>query len=167
MSSEQKLVEFSVGEHIVYPLQGVGIVKQIEERTFKGIPTKYYVIYLNSSDMTVMVPVDKSKEIGVRAIVPAEEAQDAINSISDKYEQLPIDWKDRYKMNVDLLRQGSIASFARVVQSLYHRSKIKELPVQERKLYDNALNLLIDESSFALKKDPLEIKKMVFSKLEK
>jgi CarD family transcriptional regulator len=166
MSSEKKTIEFQVGEHIVYPLQGVGVVKRIEERTFNGTPTTYYVIYLNSSDMTVMVPVDKSKEIGVRPIVPPEEALAAINSISEKYEQMPIDWKDRYRMNVELLKQGSIASFARVVQSLYHRSKVKELPVQERKLYDNALNLLIDESSYALKKDPGEIKKLVFSKLE-
>jgi CarD family transcriptional regulator len=116
--------------------------------------------------MTVMVPVDKSKEIGVRPIVPPEEALAAINSISEKFEQMPVDWKDRYRMNVELLKQGSIASFAKVVQSLYHRSKVKELPVQERKLYDNALNLLIDESSYALKKDPSEIKKLIFSKLE-
>jgi CarD family transcriptional regulator len=54
-----------------------------------------------------------------------------------------------------------------VVQALYHRSKIKELPVQERKLYDNALRLLIDEISFALKKDKKEIEMLVFSKLEK
>lgn len=166
MSSEKKSIEFQVGEHIVYPLQGVGVVKRIEERTFNGTPTTYYVIYLNSSDMTVMVPVDKSKEIGVRPIVPPEEALAAINSISEKFEQMPVDWKDRYRMNVELLKQGSIASFAKVVQSLYHRSKVKELPVQERKLYDNALNLLIDESSYALKKDPSEIKKLIFSKLE-
>jgi len=166
MSSEKKSIEFQVGEHIVYPLQGVGIIKNIDERTFNGTLTTYYVIYLNSSDMTVMVPADKSKDIGIRAIVPGDEALAAINSISEKSEQAPVDWKDRYRMNVELLKQGSIASFAKVVQSLYHRSKIKELPVQERKLYDNALNLLIDESSFALRKEPSEIKKLIFSKLE-
>jgi CarD family transcriptional regulator len=167
MSSDTKSTQFKVGEHIVYPLQGVGIVKSIEERTFKGAPTTYYIIYLNSSDMTVMVPVGKSKEIGVRGIVSAQEATSAINSISDKVETMPVDWKDRYRMNVELLKEGSIASFAKVVQTLYHRSKIKELPVQERKLYDNALNLLIDESSFALKTKPEEVKKMVFARLEK
>lgn len=167
MSSENKNIQFKIGEHIVYPLQGVGIVKNIEERVFKGTMTVYYIIYLNSSDMTVMVPVTKSKEIGVRAIVSPDEAQKAITSINDKLEQMPVDWKDRYRINVELLKEGSIGSFAKVVQTLYHRSKIKELPVQERKLYDNALNLLIDESSYAMKKPQEEIRKMIFDKLEK
>ncbi|HNZ94764.1 MAG TPA: CarD family transcriptional regulator, partial [Sphaerochaeta sp.] len=61
---------------------------------------------------------------------------------------------------------GSIASIAKVVQALYHRSKIKELPVQERKLYDTALRLLIDECSISLEKDEKEIEMVVFSRLE-
>jgi CarD family transcriptional regulator len=105
--------------------------------------------------------------MGIRPIVGDKEAKQAIESISSKYEPMPVDWKVRYQMNVDLLRQGSITSIAKVVQALYHRSKIKDLPVQERKLYDNALRLLIDEISFALKKDKKEIEMLVFSKLEK
>lgn len=167
MDLPQEKVQFAVGEHVVYPLQGVGVIKRIEERTFRGAVTMYYVIYLDISDMTVMIPVEKSNEMGIRPIVEQKEAQAAIDSISSKYEPMPVDWKARYQMNVDLLKQGSIASIAKVVQALYHRSKIKELPVQERKLYDNALRLLIDETSFSLKKDKKEIEMLVFSKLEK
>ncbi|HAP56272.1 MAG: CarD family transcriptional regulator [Sphaerochaeta sp.] len=167
MNLPQGKVQFVVGEHVVYPLQGVGVIKRIEERMFRGAVTMYYVIYLDISDMTVMIPVEKSKEMGIRPIVEPKEAQSAIDSISSKYEPMPVDWKARYQMNVDLLKQGSIASIAKVVQALYHRSKIKELPVQERKLYDNALRLLIDETSFSLKKDKKEIELLVFSRLEK
>lgn len=167
MAGEEKKVQFKIGEHVVYPLQGVGVVQNIEKRVFKGAPVTYYNIYLSSSDMTVMVPVEKAEEIGVRAIVPAAEATEAINAISGKVEQMPVDWKDRYRMNVELLKEGSIASFAKVVKALYHRSKIKELPVQERKLYDNALNLLIDESAYALGEKTENIKKKIFAKLEK
>jgi len=167
MSSVQENVQFAIGDHVVYPLQGVGVIKRIEERTFRGAPTLYYVIYLDISDMTVMIPIDKSDEMGIRAIVDQKEAQEAIDTISSKYEPMPVDWKLRYQMNVDLLKQGSIASIAKVVQALYHRSKIKELPVQERKLYDNALRLLIDETAFSMNKDKKEIELLVFSKLEK
>ncbi len=167
MSSLQDYVQFSVGDHVVYPLQGVGVIKRVEERMFRGAETLYYVIYLDISDMTVMIPVDKSEEMGIRAIVPESEANAAIETITSKYEPMPVDWKARYQMNVDLLREGSIASIAKVVQALYHRSKIKELPVQERKLYDNALRLLIDETAYSLDKDKKEIEMLVFSRLEK
>lgn len=167
MSSSDTRTKFAVGDHVVYPLQGVGIVKRIEERTFQGAVHLYYVIYIAISDMIVKIPVDKSDEMGIRAIVPASEAQAAIDSISSKYEPLPVDWKTRYQMNVDLLQQGSIASIAQVVQALYHRSKVKELPVQERKLYDGALKLLIDEVSFSLKRPEADIEMLIFSRLEK
>lgn len=166
MSSE-KHQQFKIGEHVVYPLQGVGVVKDIRERTVRNVPVLYYVIYIDMSDMTVSIPVEKVADSGVRAIVSATEANKALALISSKYEPVSVDWKARYQMNVDLIKEGSIESIAKVVQGLYHRSKVKELPVQERKLYDNALSLLIDECSYALGKDKKEIEKTIFSHLEK
>ncbi len=158
---------FTVGEHVVYPLQGVGIVKIVEEKTLRGQTRLYYEIFLEISDMTVMVPIDKTEELGIRAIVPQSEALEAIDNISNKLEQVPVDWKARYQMSIDYLKEGSIASIAKVVQILYHRSKIKELPVQERKLYDNALRILIDESALSLERPKEEIEALIFSKLER
>jgi len=166
MSATKKETEFTIGEHVVYPLQGVGIIKRIEERDFRGTPTLYYVIYLDISEMTVMIPVAKSQEMGIRGIVQENEALEAINTISKEYKQTSIDWKARYQMNVDLLKEGSITSIAKVVQTLYHRSKVKELPVQERRLYDSALRILIDEASYSLDKEKDEIQMLIFSKLE-
>lgn len=166
MASDVK-TEFQIGEHVVYPLQGVGVIKDIKERIVRNAPVLYYVIYIDISDMIVSIPVDKVHDSGVRAIVPKETALQALESISAKYEPIAVDWKARYQMNVDLIKEGSIFSIAKVVQGLYHRSKVKELPVQERKLYDNAIRLLIDECSYALDRDPKEIEKAIFSCLEK
>jgi CarD family transcriptional regulator len=69
-------------------------------------------------------------------------------------------------MNLDLLKKGSVLDIASVVRSLYHRSKIKELPILERKLYDSALNLLQDEISFSLNKDKEEIAELIRARLE-
>lgn len=159
--------DFKIGDHVVYPLQGVGIVKDIKERVVRDEKVLYYVIYLDVSDMTVSIPVSKVKEIGIRGLVSANAAKKALESVSEKYEPANVDWKARYQLNVELIKEGSIGSIVKVVQGLYHRSKIKELPVQERKLYDNALRLLIDECAFSMKKDPEEIERIIFTNLEK
>ncbi len=166
MNSVENIPSFVLGDHVVYPLQGVGVIKKIEEKTLRGTTSMYYEIFLDISDMTVMVPIHKVLELGIRPIVQPSEAMQALSSITHKLEQVPIDWKARYQMNVELLTEGSIGSIARVVQILYHRSKIKELPVQERKLYDNALRILIDESSLSLDRPREEIEAMIFGRLE-
>lgn len=157
---------YKVNQKIVYPSQGVGIIREIKERTFKEQTLLYYVIYLEVSDMIIMVPVDKCEELGIRAIVSAEEALKAIETIGQDFEPITSDWKLRYQMNLDLLKSGSVCDIASIVRSLYHRSKVKELPILERKLYDNAKKLLEDEISSALEKPVKEVEAMIHAKLE-
>ncbi len=157
---------YQIGEHVVYPLQGVGVIKDITKKQFKGKDILYYVIFLDISDMTVMIPVDNVDDIGIRSIVSTDEAMKALESITGAYEPVTVDWKVRYTMNLELLKEGTIASIASVVQTLYHRSKVKELPVQERKLYDNALRILIDEIALSIGKPKNEIEALILSKLE-
>ena len=87
-------------------------------------------------------------------------------SLRKSIEPVLADWKLRYQMNLDLLKKGSIIDIANVVRALYHRSRIKELPILERKLYDSALKLLIDEISFSLLKGKDEVEELIFSKLK-
>ncbi len=164
-SSDDKTMPFKKGEQVVYPLQGVGEIRSIEEREFKGEEIPYYIIYLEVSDMTVMVPVHKAEELGIRAIVPEKEAKNALQLIGEEFEPVPADWKVRYQMNLDLLKQGSVTDIATVVRTLYHRSRVKELPILERKLFDSALKLLVDEVSFSLDRKKDEVEVMIFDRL--
>lgn len=157
---------FKVDQEVVYPLQGVGKVMRIEERPFKGESVLYYIIYLEVSDMTVMIPVDKAEELGIRAIVSPRESNKALKLITEDHEPITADWKLRYQMNLDLLKSGSVMDIATVVRTLYHRSKVKELPILERKLFDSALKLLVDEVSFSLGKTKEDVEELVFAKLE-
>ena len=159
-------MKYKQGQEIVYPLQGVGQITSIEERIFRSAKLLYYIIYLEVSDMTIMVPVDKADELGIRPIVDRRQANKALKLISEDYEPVPTDWKARYQNNLDLLKKGSVLDIATVVRALYHRSKIKELPILERKLYDSALKLLVDEISFSLQKDKEEVEELVLSKME-
>ena len=158
--------KFNIEQKIVYPSQGVGIVKEIFEKKFKDSTILYYKIYIEASDMIVMVPVEKAEELGIRQIVTAEEAQEALNLLSDEFEPITSDWKLRYQMNLDLLKKGTIKDIATIVRCLYNRSKVKELPILERKLYDSAKKLLEDEISFALGKTAKEISDEIHLKLE-
>lgn len=157
---------FQIDQKVVYPSQGVGIIKAIEQKEFKKEKIPYYVIYLEVTDMTIMVPVAKAEGLGIRAIVPRDEAMKALELIGEDYEPIPSDWKLRYQMNLDLLKKGSVSDIASIVRSLYHRSKVKELPILERKLYDSALKLLEDEVSFSLRKPREEVETMIFARLE-
>ena len=142
-----KLMEpkFSVDQKVVYPSQGVGKITEIFEKTFKENTMLYYKIYIEASDMIVMVPVEKADDLGIRQIVTAEEAQEALNLLSEDFEPITSDWKLRYQMNLD---------------------KVKELPILERKLYDSAKKLLEDEISLALGKSEKEISDEIHTKLE-
>ena len=158
--------KFKVDQKVVYPSQGVGIVKDVFEKTFKDNTVLYYKIYIEASDMVVMVPVDNAENLGIRQIVSAKEAQEALNLLSDDFEPITSDWKLRYQMNLDLLKKGTVKDIATIVRCLYNRSKVKELPILERKLYDSAKKLLEDEIAFALGKSSKEIEAEIHTKLE-
>ncbi len=157
---------FKVNQKIVYPSQGVGKILEIKQKPFKEEMVLYYVIYLEVSDMTVMVPVAKAEELGIRAIVSKDEAKKALELISQEFEPIPSDWKLRYQINLDLLKKGSVIDIATIVRSLYHRSKVKELPILERKLYDSARKLLEDEITFALDLPRSEVEALIHTHLE-
>ncbi len=157
---------FKVNQQIVYPSQGTGRIVEIKEKLFNGVQTLYYVIYLEVSDMTIMVPVDRCEELGIRAIVSAAEVHKALDIIGESFEPITSDWKLRYQLNMDLLKKGSVQDIAMIVRSLYHRSKVKELPILERKLYDSAKKLLEDEIASALELSPKEVEQLLHEKLE-
>lgn len=144
----------------------MGTVTDVFKKEFKGEMVYYYKIYIPVSEMTVMVPVKNAHLLGIRAIVSKEEAQKAIDMISENFEPATSDWKLRYQINLELLKKGTVQDITQIVRSLYYRSKVKELPIQERKLYENAKTLLKDEISEALGISPEEVEAMFHAKLE-
>ena len=157
---------FSAKEIVVYPGQGVGTITDITKKEIAGEVIDYYVIYLADSDMTVLVPITGIDNLGIRRIVTKTEAEAALKFLSEDFEPIPIDWKARYQMNMDLFKSGKILDTASVVRSLYQRSKTKELPIQERKLYDSAYRIFQDEIAAALKMTKTEAEASIHLHLE-
>lgn len=158
--------QFSLNEKIVYPSQGVGEIREIFEKQVGDTVVPYYRIYLEVSDMIVMVPVANSEKLGIRKIVSKEDAEAALDLLGQPVESVTSDWKQRYQDNLDLLKSGSITDITNIVRTLYHRSKVKELPIQERKLYDTARKLLADEIAIALGLNSKDVESMLHAKLE-
>lgn len=158
--------QFKVDQKVVYPSQGVGTITEIFEKTFKEQTILYYKIFIDVSEMVVMVPVEKAAELGIRQIVTAEDAQAALNLLSEECEPITSDWKLRYQMNLELLKKGTIKDIASIVRCLYNRSKVKELPILERKLYDSSKKLLIDEVAIAMGREEKDVEAEIHTKLE-
>lgn len=157
---------FSAKEVVVYPGQGVGTITEITKKEIAGEVIDYYVIYLADSDMTVLVPITGIDNLGIRRIVTKAEAEAALKFLSEDFEPIPIDWKARYQMNMDLFKSGKLLDTASVVRSLYQRSKTKELPIQERKLYDSAYRIFQDEIAAAMKMTKAEVEASIHLHLE-
>lgn len=153
---------FVIGERVFYPSVGVCKIEKTEIRN----DNKYIKLYDESSDSTILIPVVKARELGLRHLVNKEELLSAFKTLQDSTSPIESDWKKRLLENQTLIKEGSIGSITKVVSTLYRRSKVRSLPSVEKRLYDNAINMLVDESSYVLNKDVEEIRKIIFSYLE-
>jgi len=144
---------YKVGDHIVYPVHGVGRIDAIEEKEVLKEKNDYYLITIIASNMKVMIPVKNADIIGIRAIISEEEVRNVLD-ILEKDENTSVDdWKLRYQNNMDKVKSGSIQQVSEVARDLYRRGQIKELSIMERKLYESAYQLLTNEIALSLKVD--------------
>ncbi|MFW5770367.1 MAG: CarD family transcriptional regulator [Spirochaetota bacterium] len=142
---------YKVGDKIVYPMHGVGIIESIERKVVLGKRTEYYIVTIINSGMKVMLPTEKADEIGIRRIISKKEVLKVLNLLKKLDVETEDDWKLRYQGNIDKVKSGSIFEVAEVARDLYRRGREKELSIMERKLYENAYQLVIHE--IALSKD--------------
>jgi len=157
---------YEVGAKVVYPLHGVGVINSIEDKIVLGEKRSYYIIRLAISDMTVMIPTDKSDQLGLRLVVRDQDVRKALKLINSGITKMEEDWKARYQQNFEKIKSGSILDVAEVVRNLFHRNRIKELSIMEKKLYENAYRLLVDEISYVKDMEKEEVQNIVSEKLK-
>jgi CarD family transcriptional regulator len=157
---------FEIGDKVVYPMQGVGIIEKIEEKTILQKKRKYYIMKLSVSDMTVMIPCDMAEKVGVRGVVEYPEIEKAIELLKENPSLVEENWKARYSNNHGKVKSGSIMELAEVVRNLYRRNKIKELSSSEKKLFENALQLLVDEIALSKGLEKVEVEHLITETLE-
>ncbi|MCB6992982.1 CarD family transcriptional regulator [bacterium 210820-DFI.6.37] len=136
---------YAIGDKIVYPMHGAGIIERIEEKEILGELRKYYVLNVPCTDMKIMIPVDTSDAIGVRTIIRKEEIQTIITVLRAASSEMPGNWNRRYRENMEKLKTGNIVQVAEVVRNLIRTERVKKLSTGEKKMLDNARQILLSE----------------------
>ena len=155
---------FKVGDKIVYPMHGAGVIETIEERSILDEKQSYYIIKM-PGEVKVMVPTAKAEEIGVRNIIDKETAGKVINVLEQDSTEMSMKWNKRYRDNVEKMKSGDIFEVADIVRNLSFKQKDKGLSTTEKKMLLNAKQILVSELVLAESKGKEEIESLVENKI--
>ena len=142
-------MEFQVGDKVVYPNQGVGIIEQISTRNLTGQPEMFYLLKLSSSSMRVMVPMSSVASVGLRRVTKSSQIGGILEYLQKGRCKSAQDWKGRFKENSEKMRNGSLMQVAEVMKTLVILNQAKPLSFREKKMLDRARQLLVDEIAVA------------------
>ncbi|HWD10058.1 MAG TPA: CarD family transcriptional regulator [Actinomycetota bacterium] len=152
---------FCVGDKVVYPHHGAAIIKGVEEREVHGEKREYFVLRLSYGDLTLLVPLDNTEEVGIRDVIGRDELEKVFKVLRSKECRMPTNWSRRFKTHVEKLRSGDIYQVAEVVRNLARRDKEKGLSAGEKRMLAKARQILLSEITFAADVDELEAGKLL------
>jgi CarD family transcriptional regulator len=148
---------FKIGDKVVYPNHGVGVIESIYETGSEGAD-RFYRLRLMANDSTVMVPLKNTIQVGLRRVISKKEITEVFGILKGQEAPVTRDWKGRYQENSDKMRTGAIQEVAEVLKSLTHLSQKKSLSYRERRMLDKARYLIVSEIA--------EVEKMPEDKIE-
>ena len=155
---------FNVGDKIVYPMHGAGTIDAIEEKDILGEKQNYYIIKM-PGEVKVMVPTAKAGDIGVRNIINKEEAGKVLKILEADETEMSNNWNKRYKENMEKMKSGDIYELADVVRNLSYKQKEKGLSTGEKKMLNNAKQILVSELVLAEHASENEVEDLVENKI--
>src|SRR5580692_8847702 len=148
---------FEIGDKVVYPNHGVGIIEKISNRLVSGKFERFYLLRICSNDILVMVPTANAGDVGLRKIIERRDVEQLVTFLGNNSFFAQKDWKDRFKENSERMRSGSIFHVAEVFKNLVYLSRVKPLSFREKRMLDRARFLLISELSTVMNQAELEI----------
>ena len=145
MTEKVRYKVFQVGDKVVHPMHGAGIVDSIVQKKVDGVVRDYYILKLPNRSMVVMIPTDSSDEIGVRPVVDREQADRVLAAIPTIQVEMTSNWNHRYRENMERMKSGDLLEVARVIKGLTARDMKRGLSTGERKMLHAAKQILISE----------------------
>ena len=152
---------FNIGDKVVYPMHGAGVIESIEEKEVLGETKKYYVLRLPVGDMKVMIPVTNYKDVGLRQVIDGDGVQRVFRILSEQSTSMSSNWNRRYRANLEKIKSGNVYEVAEVVRNLITRDKEKGLASGERKMLESARQILISELVLATEMNEDKTKLMI------
>lgn len=160
-------MDYKIGEKVVYPNHGVGIIEQINYGVLNGRTEKYYIIRILSSGLKVMVPRVNAEAVGLRPVIRSVETTKVLGFIETGKLNSHPDWKHRFKENSERMRTGSLLEVAVVLKSLVALSRTKPLSFREKKMLDRAKFLLVSEMATARNASQENVESLLVKSLAK
>lgn len=145
---------FNIGDKVVYPMHGAGVIEAIEEKEILGARKRYYIMNIPIGDMKVMIPMDNVDQIGLREVIDSHGVEQVYSILRENHSRMSTNWNRRYRANMEKIKSGDIFQVAEVVRNLMLREKEKGLSTGERKMLDSARQILVSE--LVLAKDASE-----------
>lgn len=158
---------FHIGDKVVYPNHGVGIIEQISSRTIGENVEKFYLLKINSSSLKVMIPFHNVGMVGLRRVVKNGEIQKIVDFLTDGETDNNADWKYRFRENSERMRTGSLLEVAAVLKGLLVLNQVKPLSFREKKMLERARYLLVSELAMAKNCEESQIEELLTKALAK
>jgi len=152
---------FKIGDKVVYPMHGAGVIEAIEEKEVLGEKRKYYILRLPVGDMKVMIPIDNGEQIGLREVIDQNGVKKVLGILKQDTSRMSSNWNRRYRANLEKIKSGNIYEVAEVVRNLVKRDQEKGLSSGEKKMLENARQILISELVLATEMEEEKAQSMV------
>ncbi|HET6176524.1 MAG TPA: CarD family transcriptional regulator [Candidatus Sulfotelmatobacter sp.] len=160
-------LNFHIGDKVVYPNHGVGVIEQIGSRTIGATVERFYLLHIKASSLKVMVPCQNAGTVGMRRVVRNGEIQKVLDFLSVNENGSNGDWKDRFKENSERMRTGSLLEVAVVLKNLIALHQAKPLSFREKKMLERARYLLVSELSMARNCEENKVEELLTAALAK
>lgn len=160
-------MSFSVGEKVVYPNHGVGVIVEISTKQIGGCDNHFYHLKLISTNSVVMIPINNAAQVGLRPPITDCDCERLLELLADNFSAPSSDWKDRFKDFSDKMRTGDIFSVAEILKNLTYLSQLKPLSFREKRMLERARFLVISELATVSAYSEKQINEIVDQALEK
>ncbi len=157
---------FKVGDKVVYPMHGAGIIEGIEEKKILGKSQRYYILKLPTKNMKVMLPTDNIEKLGLRDVVSESVVSAVLSKLSGEQSEMSSNWNRRYRNNMEKVKTGDILDVAEVVRDLEIMDRKRGLSTGERKMLANTKQILVSELALVQDKDKSEIESLIEAAIE-
>jgi len=161
------MMDYKIGDKVVYPNHGVGIIEQINFGVLNGRTEKYYMLKIYSSGLKVMVPATNAISVGLRPVIRNGETLKVLGFLEKGKPNSHHDWKHRFKENSERMRTGALIEVAAVLKSLVSLSRTKPLSFREKKMLERAKFLLVSELATARNTSPETMEDALIKSLAK
>jgi len=148
---------FSVGDRVVYPMHGAGVIESIEEKEILGALKRYYVMKLPLGEMKVLIPTDNIAQVGLRGVIEKCDVSQVFVILKGDQPEMSTNWNRRYRNHLEKIKSGDIYEVAEVVRNLMLRDREKGLSTGESKMLDTARQILISELILVQEAESTEI----------